>query len=667
MTWLAPLFGGVVLAVVVPSLVALYFLRLRRTHRAIPSTMLWKRSVEDVRANAPFQRLRLNILLFLQLLLLVLLGLALMQPRLDSGLANGGRTVVMVDRSASMNVADADEDGRTRLDLAKEAAIARIEELHSGGLFGGGAEIMVVGFADDPSIRTPYTDSKEEAIAAVRSIEPTDGRSLIGPAIELARAYSTVIDPDAQTGPGEAPATIELWSDGRIADLGDQALKSGETLRYNRVGDSSTANVGIASLAAERPYDSPGRIQVFAALENPDMEPRAVDLQLAVDGFIEDIKAEPIEVPGARDDPAIGRVPGRREVRFTPIEQSSDAVIEVSILGGDGLQVDDVAALVVPPAKRLRVGLVGTNRPVLRSLLEGMPLESLQVVSPSTFAAMASAGETERWDVVILTDPMPVIEELPPGRYLSFGPPPPIDGLEPFGEPERGALVRRTRDAHPVLRMVNLDDLFVGALEKIVLGAGVSVLVDSGDGPMIVEIDRGPVHLLHVAFDPLDSNWPYLRSFVNFTANAIEYLGNSGDALTTRPGSPGEPLSIRIPADAENVTITPPGGEPLSLTVGRDGDVSWGPARRAGLHVFEWDDPRSAERSSRVVAVNLFDRDERHVAAVEAIEIGTEAIAGRKAVSPGTRWQDLWPWLLAGALALSVVEWVLWQRQVGAG
>mgnify|MGYP003334372311 CR=1 FL=1 len=166
MTWLAPLFGGVVLAVVVPSLVALYFLRLRRTHRAIPSTMLWKRSVEDVRANAPFQRLRLNILLFLQLLLLVLLGLALMQPRLDSGLANGGRTVVMVDRSASMNVADADEDGRTRLDLAKEAAIARIEELHSGGLFGGGAEIMVVGFADDPSIRTPYTDSKEEAIAA---------------------------------------------------------------------------------------------------------------------------------------------------------------------------------------------------------------------------------------------------------------------------------------------------------------------------------------------------------------------------------------------------------------------------------------------------------------------------------------------------------------------
>ena len=100
MSWLTPLFGGIVLAVVVPSLVALYFLRLRRSERAIPSTMLWKRSVEDVRANTPFQRLRMNLLLLLQLLLLILLGLALMQPRLDSGSVRAGRTVLLIDRSA---------------------------------------------------------------------------------------------------------------------------------------------------------------------------------------------------------------------------------------------------------------------------------------------------------------------------------------------------------------------------------------------------------------------------------------------------------------------------------------------------------------------------------------------------------------------------------------
>ena len=130
MSWLTPIFGGVVLAVAVPVLLALYFLRLRRTSRPIPSTMLWKRAVEDLRANTPFQRLRFNLLLLLQLLLLSLLGLSLMQPRIDAGATRGGRTVLLIDRSASMSVRYGDDDDRTRLDVARDAAIERIEALN---------------------------------------------------------------------------------------------------------------------------------------------------------------------------------------------------------------------------------------------------------------------------------------------------------------------------------------------------------------------------------------------------------------------------------------------------------------------------------------------------------------------------------------------------------
>ncbi|MEE2971890.1 MAG: hypothetical protein VX672_02090, partial [Planctomycetota bacterium] len=503
--------------------------------------------------------------------------------------------------------------------------------------------------------------------AAVRGIEPTDGRSIVGPARELARAYTTVVDPDAQVGPGEAPAALELWSDGRIADIADQVLKPGETLEYHRVGEERTRNVGIASIAAERPYDQPGRIQVFVAVENPDPEPRSIDLQLAVDGSVRSITPEPLEIPAARDDPQVGWLPGRRQLAFTPIEQSRGAVIEASILGEDGLASDDVAALVVPPARSLRVALVGRNRPVLRSLLEGMPLESLELLTPERFLAQLEEDSGDGWDLVILADVELPLAALPPGRYLSFGRTPPAAGLDEYGEPTSNAIVRKTRDSHPILRMVNLDDLFVGSMRKVVPGPGVVVLVDSGDGPLVLESDRGGVRLVHVTFDPLDSNWPYLRSFVNFTANAVDHLGNADDALTAKAGEPGFPISTRIPRGSNEVTLTPPGGEPVDLSLTPDGVVSWGPVRRTGLHEISWTDPRTGERASRTIAVNQLDRNERRVAASDAVEIGTEQVDGRRAVVGGSRWQDLWPWILAAVLALSFLEWFIWQRQAGAG
>ena len=109
---------------------------------------------------------------------------------------------------------------------------------------------------------------------------------------------------------------------------------------------------------------------------------------------------------------------------------------------------------------------------MLRSLLEGMALESLDVVSPEIFEEMVREKTIEDWDVVILADPDLELDALPPGRYLSFGSAPPVSALDPFGEPATGILVRRSRDAHPVMRMVNLDDLYVGSLEKLVLGRG---------------------------------------------------------------------------------------------------------------------------------------------------------------------------------------------------
>src|ERR1700729_4338604 len=83
-----------VLAGIPVGIIALYFLKLRRRPVQVPSTLLWKRSLEDLHVNSLFQRLRKNLLLFLQLLAVLLVMLALAGPRIRGSSSIGERFVL---------------------------------------------------------------------------------------------------------------------------------------------------------------------------------------------------------------------------------------------------------------------------------------------------------------------------------------------------------------------------------------------------------------------------------------------------------------------------------------------------------------------------------------------------------------------------------------------
>jgi hypothetical protein len=655
---LTPLAGAILAAVVLPPLILLYFLKLRRRTQPIGSTLLWKRSVEDLRANSPFQRLRFSILLLLQLLALCLLAASIMQPQIQAGSRKGGKTVFLIDNSGSMTATDGDDKGATRLDDAKKRAAALVEEMYAGGMFSASpGESMVIAFNERAEVFCRFSTAKQQILDAIKRIAPTHAETRLEEALKLARAYTTNPNPDDPTGrPVGDPATLELFSDGRISDLPEQVLR-GEKLIYHQVGSPEPDNVAITSLAVERPYDRPSTIEVFASVMNLNFEAVECDVELSLNDTA--LRIETVKVPAATVDPATNRMaPGRNNVVFTPFEQPRGAIIEVRNLRADDLEADNAARVIVPPQKQLTVALVESKNVLLRDALEGIPMiGDLRQLSATEFAGLAATGATEQFDVVILDNVRP--EVMAPGRYLVFGAPPPLDGLNPYGEPS-DQIPLTSRDEHPSMRFVALDTVWIGDSQLIQPTEDFKPIAEGTSSPLVVELNRAGIHMVYVAFDPLDSNWPFQRSFVTFIYNAVEYLGHSGESITSEGFRPGQPLVARLPSAATSVRMRSPDGSTDAIEATDPGAFSWGPTRLSGVYTMTWSGEGGGEHS-RAFAVNMLSETEPDIKPQPVIKIGQEDVEGTG--KDDSAYTPLWPWAVGFTLAILMLEWWIYHRK----
>ncbi|MSR70085.1 MAG: VWA domain-containing protein [Phycisphaerales bacterium] len=661
--WLAPLAATVVALATIPPLVALYFLRLRRTKRVISSTLLWTRATQDLRANAPFQRLRFSLLLLLQLLALLLVIIAIAQPQLDLGETHAARVVLLVDASGSMGATDC-ADGSTRLSVAKRLATERVQSLHSGGLFSGVAPaVMVIAFAKDAQVACPFTDNAAQAIDAIAAIQATDETTALVDAFELARAFTTVTDPDNAQPIAAEPPAYELFSDGRVGDLARVVLRTGERVIFHTIGSATTQNVGIAGLAAARNPDRPDEVQIFARVVNWNTTQYAGDLEVRVDGQLRAVTPKPVEVPAAQEDAKSGvRLAGETQVVFPSIQLPQGGVVEVGVTTKDALITDDRASVVAAPPHALHIAVVGRGTFVLKSLLEGMSLAALDLFTVDEWdrRVASDAQAPDSYDVIVLDDVMPA--SLERGRYLIFRAPPVAAGVAAYGE-KSNASVRSLRDEHPLLQYVNLDDLFVSSMTAVAPGGDADVIVEASDGPLVLTVNRGALTLVYVTFDPMDSNWPFQRGFVNFCSNAIAWLAAGGNAVTDEPLAPGDVITTRLPKDARSPMIRTPDGEEIAIFGPPQSSLSYGPVRRSGVYRLQW--KQSAEdRPARLLAyaVNMKTRIEGRCDAASDISFATERVAGVQ--GGGVAKSAAWPWLLLAAFALLIVEWWVWLRLV---
>ena len=269
-----------VLAGVPVGIIALYFLKLRRRPVQVPSTLLWRRSMEDLHVNSLFQRLRRNLLLFLQLLAVLLAMLALAGPRMKGMIGSGQRYVIAIDESASMTATDISP---TRFAKAKDEAKKVISEMQSNDL------AMIIGFSDRARVVSNYTGNRHLLAQRVDAMRPTEGTTSLRDALQVAAglANPNKVD-DVREGVEATSVVTPKLSDlhrrrlpGRGGVQPGQPRTRGRRHRQglrrpleaarggrSRPPEAASDNVAILALQASKNEEKPDTFQVFGRVHN---------------------------------------------------------------------------------------------------------------------------------------------------------------------------------------------------------------------------------------------------------------------------------------------------------------------------------------------------------------------------------------------------------------
>ncbi len=639
-------------AMVIPALLVLYFLKLRRREMVVSSTLLWKKAIQDLQVNAPFQKLRRNLLLLLQMLLLILLLLALARPVTKYTQVAGKTTVVLIDRSASMSATDPELNGRTRLDEAKARAKALVSTLTRD------AVAMVIAFDDSAETIQRFTPDVPSLKNAIDSIKPTDRKSKLKTAFQLAEAQTANFNPEQNRSIAPKP-DVWVFSDGRVSDADLQVRGD---LKYDRIGSDKTRNVAIVAMNAKRNYERPTEVQVFARLANFGPEPVNAEVELSVDGNVRTVATTALP-PERWNDVQRQKAQLKDSVEFT-IELTNAATIKVEQMHkmGDALAADDSASVVVPPPKALAVLLVTERNYFLEHLLNSLRLEVKDVMLPQQYENQ----KPTKYDVIIFDRHTPTF--LPPaGNFIHFGSLPAglkvkteMDGAVPAVVEDVGVLDWK-RD-HPILRYLSLSRLYVGESLKLDVPTESEVLIEGLKCPLVVLHREGTqVHLI-VSFDVLQSNWPLRKSFPAFMQNALQFLA-IGSEMDVRPFfEPGATPRIprtnlqKVDPNLKTFALDGPSGK-RTVTIPGSGEIALPSLDRVGIYTTQPPLPQFEQ-----IAVNLLDANESNLIPATAPPGGMgEFVAASAAKSR----LELWWWIVAcAALPLLMIEWWVYTRRV---
>lgn len=617
---------------VIPVVVALHFLKLRRHPRLVPSIMFWLSTDEDRRANIPFQRLRNLLLPLLQVLFLLLLICSVARPALRRPGFMPGKAILILDNAAGMS---STEMGETRLTLAKRAAQQYIKEITtSGGL------MLMVTNSPETYIQQTFTTDTSKLHQAIEDIAQTHTPRHLRPVFDAATRYT------------DSQQDKIVFISGTFENLPDVPLPVQE------IGVGGNAeNIGIVRFSVEMLTD---RYEVLIGIQNFTESPREFDVHLAVETVPLDDRT--VSVPAGET----------KSVLFSGDPSGlAGKVLSAHLDVDDHFSLDNRAWALLSPVPSLRILLVSDNR---RSLLPEL-LESygdhvqLYVVNPADYHGTGDA------DVVIFDggtlagrEAFKDFAEVASGTALVFIAPgdnlPFIREDAPVVKTERTPVRVITEDGnHPLMENVSLQGIRVSESTHRELPLWGHSLVETEKGALIWIGSRQDTRLLVFEFDafnPEISNFaltiPEVPQFIyqclawfEVGTAPLQPLRSQGSG-TRHAFRTGEEVRVALAREGRTLHVQKPDG----TTVGVERPI-YTETDQIGVYTL-FADGKLLERFT----VNLLNATESAVSSSPTGSVAEPSMDVEGGLQPMA--QEIWRWFALAAFLLLVLEWWFYHR-----
>jgi hypothetical protein len=591
--------------------------------------MLWQRLIQDREANTPWQRLRRNLLLILQLIILALLVLALARPFLPVPSLIKGNVVVLLDGSASMLAEDVIPN---RFSLAKDQVSRLIDDLAGNDqmtliLVGKTPEVLVSATGDKSQLRT----SVQEAQAKPESVDWPSALALAAGSVQ-----------------GFEEARIVIVSDGGLpADLPAAPAE----VVYIPIGESAE-NLAISNLSTRA---GEAGSQLLASVSNYGLLDRQVLLSVEVDDSLFDSRL--IDVAAADTVNITWNLPEGASVISAHLADNED----------DFLPLDDSAWTIHKGAMERSALLVSEGNQFLETIFSVLPGITMSRVSPEGFTSGAVA---EPYDLYIF-DGVPVPESLPDAELLVFDPQ--ASAVEDATESDRvysvtgiftNTQVVRVAD-NPILQFVEWGNVNVRQATRID-APWAQPLVSAEGGPLLLAGERNGRRIAIISFRLQDSDLPLQIAFPVLMANITGWL-SPGRVVSSPMASssgqntahaPGEPVTLLVNPGATELLVRKPDGSNWTTEPGR-GSLSFDETNQIGVYEV------TIQTSNGTPLVDYFvvgfaDSAESAIVPTESLAIGHTLVDSVGQENIGQR--EIWPWLAVLAISVLLIEWWIYFR-----